>query len=129
MTKIIPTLNKEEDTREGWEMLWKCWTWYETRWLYCKGLFLGGPTFRGTLTGLVPLPHCSGRSTRYFKKLHKLSATIPKCHKDVYLNSFFPHTATPSNHLHTYCIPLINDLLNGLSLRVSRQLFSLVFAK
>ena len=31
--------------------------------------------------------------TRYFDKLHDFSVIIPRCYKDVYVNSFFPHTA------------------------------------
>ena len=39
----ITTLNEDEDTGQIWEMVWD---WYETRWLYYKGLFLGVPIFR-----------------------------------------------------------------------------------
>ena len=31
----------------------------------------------------------SGRSTRYPDRLHGFSVTIPRCYKDVYVNSFF----------------------------------------
>ena len=44
------------------------------------------------LAQLVPLPFCQGRSTRYSDRLHDFSITIPRCYKDVYVNSFFPHT-------------------------------------
>ena len=33
------------------------------------------------------------RSTRYSNKLHDFSVTIPRCYKDVYVNSFFSLTA------------------------------------
>ena len=44
------------------------------------------------LAQLVPLPSSRGRSTRYSDRLH-LSVTIPRCYKDVYVNSFFSRTA------------------------------------
>ena len=44
------------------------------------------------LAELVPLPCFRGRSTHYSDKLHHFSVTIPKCCKDVYVNSFFPHS-------------------------------------
>ena len=44
------------------------------------------------LAQLVPLP--VSRPTRYSDRLHDFSVTIPtRCYKDVYVNSFFPHTA------------------------------------
>ena len=45
--------------------------------------------FSFELAGLVPLPRSRGRSTRYSKKLHDFSDTIPKCYKDMYVKSFF----------------------------------------
>ena len=36
---------------------------------------------------LVPLPFSRGRSTRYSDRLHDFSVTIPRCYKDVYVNS------------------------------------------
>ena len=45
------------------------------------------------LAQLVPLPYSRGRSTRYSDRLHDFSVTIPRCYKDVYVNSFFPRTA------------------------------------
>ena len=45
------------------------------------------------LAQLVPLPFSRGRSTRYSDRLHDFSVTIPKCYKDVYVNSFFPSSA------------------------------------
>ena len=45
------------------------------------------------LAQLVPRPYSRGRSTRYSDKLHDFSVTIPRCYKDVYVNSFFPRTA------------------------------------
>ena len=45
------------------------------------------------LAQLGPLPYFRGRSTRYSNRLHQFSVTIPRCYYDVYVNSFFPHTA------------------------------------
>ena len=44
------------------------------------------------LAQLVPLPFSRRRSTRYSDRLHDFSVTIPRCYKDVYVNSFFPRT-------------------------------------
>ena len=41
------------------------------------------------LAKLIPLSYSRGRSTRYSERLHNFSVTIPRCCKDVYLNSFF----------------------------------------
>ena len=41
------------------------------------------------LVQLVPLPFSRGRSTRDSDRLHDFSVTIPRCYKDVYVNSFF----------------------------------------
>ena len=48
-----------------------------------------GPTL---FLQLAPLPFSRGRSTCYFDRLHDFSVTIPRCYKDVYVNSFFPRT-------------------------------------
>ena len=45
------------------------------------------------LVELVLLPHSRGNFTRYSNRLHDFSVTIPRCFKDVYVNSFFPRTA------------------------------------
>ena len=45
------------------------------------------------LAQLVPLPFSRGTSTRYSDRLHDLSVTIPRCYKNVYVNSFFLRTA------------------------------------
>ena len=51
------------------------------------------------LAQLVPLHYSRGRSTRYSDRLHDFSVTIPRCYKDVYVNSFFPRTARLWNTL------------------------------
>ena len=45
------------------------------------------------LAQLDSLPYSQGRSTRYSDRLHDFSVTIPRCYKDVYVNSFFPRTS------------------------------------
>ena len=46
------------------------------------------------LAQLVSFPYLWGRSTLYSDRLHDVSVTIPRCYKDVYVNSLFPCTAT-----------------------------------
>ena len=41
------------------------------------------------LAQLVALPYSRMRSTCYSDRLHDFSVTIPRCYKDVYVNSFF----------------------------------------
>ena len=62
------------------------------------------------LAQLVPLPFSPGRSTCYSDRLHDFSVTIPTCYKDVYVNSFFPHTAKLWNSLPIRCFHLTYDL-------------------
>ena len=64
------------------------------------------------LAQLVPLPYSQGRSTHYSDRLHDFSVTIPRCYKDVYVNSFFPCTARLWNSLPVECFSLTYDL-NG----------------
>ena len=61
------------------------------------------------LPQLVPLPFSRGRSSRYSDRLHDFSVTIPRCCKDVYVNSFFPRTARLWNSLPIDCFPLTYD--------------------
>ena len=58
-----------------------------------------------------------GRSTCYSDRLHDFSVTIPRCYKDVYVNSFFLCTARLWNSLSIECFPLTQDL-NGFKSRV-----------
>ena len=55
---------------------------------------------------LVPLRYCRGGSSRYFDKLHYFSVIIPRCYKEVYVNSFFSRTARLRNYLSIECFPL-----------------------
>ena len=79
---------------------------------------------------LEPLPHSQtgaigstsfsrGRSTRYSDRLHDFSVTIPRCYKNVYVNSFFPCTARLWKSLPTECFPLTYDLNDFLSLQLT----------
>ena len=75
------------------------------------------------LAQLVPLPYSQGRSTCYSDRLHDFSVTIPRCYKDVYVNSFFPRTARLWNSLPIECFPLTNDL-SGFKSRINRYLLT-----
>ena len=75
------------------------------------------------LAQLVPLPFSRGRSTRYSDRLHNFSVTIPRCYKDVYVNSFFPRTAKLCNSLPIECFPLTYDL-SGFKSRINRHLLT-----
>ena len=75
------------------------------------------------LAQLVPLPFSRGRSTRYSDRLHDFSVTIPRCYKDVYVNSFFPHRAKLWNSLPIECFPLTYDL-SGFKSRINRHLLT-----
>ena len=75
------------------------------------------------LAQLVPFPYSRGRSTRYSDRLHDFSVTIPRCYKDVYVNSFFPRTARLWNSLPIECFPLTDDL-SGFKSRINRYLLT-----
>ena len=75
------------------------------------------------LAQLVLLPYSRGRSTRYSDRLHDFSVTIPRCYKDVYVNSFFPHIARLWNSLPIECFPLTYDL-SGFKSRINRYLLT-----
>ena len=62
--------------------------------LFCKHYF---GRCSSELAQLVLLPFSRGRSTRYSERLRDFSVTISRCYKDVYVNCFFPRTATPWN--------------------------------
>ena len=75
------------------------------------------------LAELVPLSYSRGSSTRYSDRLHDFFVTIPRCYKDVYVNSFFPCTARLWNSLPIECFPLTYDL-NGFKSRINRHLLT-----
>ena len=62
------------------------------------------------LAQLVPLSFSRGRCTHYSDGLHDFSVIIPRCYKNVNVNSFFPRTARLWNSLHIECLPLTFDL-------------------
>ena len=72
---------------------------------------------------LVPFPFSRGRSTRYSDRLHGFSVTIPRCYKDVYVNSFFTCTAKLWNSLPIECFPLTYDIC-GFKSRINRHLLT-----
>ena len=75
------------------------------------------------LAQLVSLPFSRGKSTRFSDTLHDFSASIPRCYKDVYVNSFFPRTAKLWNSLPMECFPLTYDL-TGFKFRINRHLLT-----
>ena len=70
------------------------------------------------LAELVPLRCSGGRSTRYSHRLHDFYVSIPRCYKNVYVNSFFPHTRFWGS-LPIECFPLTYDI-NGFKSRIKR---------
>ena len=72
---------------------------------------------------LVPLLFSLGRSTRYFDGLHDFTITIPRCSKDVYVNSFFPCIARLWNSQPIESFPLTYDL-RGFKSRINRYLLT-----
>ena len=69
----------------------------------------------------MKLAYSQGRSTCYSDRLHDFSVTIPRCCKDVYVNSFSPCTGRFWNSLLIEYFPLTYDL-NGFMSRTSRLL-------
>ena len=75
------------------------------------------------LAQLVPLPFSQGRSTCCSDRLHDFSVPIPRCYKNVYVNSFFLRTARLWNSLPIECFPLTYDLCEFKS-RINRYLLT-----
>ena len=61
------------------------------------------------LVQLVPLPYYWGMSTYWSDRLHDFSVIIPRCYKNVYVNSFFLCAARPWNSLFIECFSLTYD--------------------
>ena len=72
------------------------------------------------LAKLVPISYSRGSSTRYSDRLHGFSVTIPRCYKDVCVNSFFPRLW---NSLPIECFPLTYDI-SGFKSKINRHLFN-----
>ena len=70
------------------------------------------------LAQLVPLPY-----SYYSNRLYDFSVTIPRCYKDICVNSFFPRTARLWNSLPIQCFPL-TYYLNGFKSRISRHILT-----
>ena len=81
------------------------------------------------LAELVAHPYSRGRSTHYSDRLNDFSVTIPRCYKDVYVNSFFPCTARLWNSPPIECFPLTYDNCRLFLIRfpVCFNLFVLLF--
>ena len=77
--------------------------------------------YSSELAQLVLLPYFWGRYTCYSDRLHDFSVPIPTCYKDVYVNSFFPHTARLWKSPPIECFPLTYDL-SGFKSRINRHL-------
>ena len=75
------------------------------------------------LDQLVPLPYSLRKSSCYSDRLHDFSVTIPRCYKNVYVNSFFLHIAKLRNSLSIECFPLTYDL-NGFKSRINRHILT-----
>ena len=67
------------------------------------------------LSQLVPLPYFRERSNCYSDGLHNFSANIPRCYKDVYINSFWNRLR---NSVPMECFPL-TMILVALSLELT----------
>ena len=61
--------------------------------------------------------------SNYSDRLHEYSITIPRCYKDVYVNSFFPRTTRLWNYLPIQCFSLTYDL-NGFKYRINKHLLA-----
>ena len=62
------------------------------------------------LAQLVPLCLSYWGSIHYSDTFHDFSVNIPRCYKDVYVSSFFPHTARLWNSLPIECFHLTYNL-------------------
>ena len=71
---------------------------------------------------------CDSQDAWYFCNSQDFCITIPRCYKDVYVKSFFPHTARLWNALPIECFPLTYDL-SGFMSRINRHLLTEVLYK
>ena len=98
---------------------------------WCCHVWTGAPSWYLELLAKLQKPICRtvspslpySRGTCYSDRLHDFSVTIPRCYKDVYVNSFFPRTARPRNSLPIECFPLTYNL-NGSKPRINRHLLT-----
>ena len=80
-------------------------------------------SYSSELVQLVPRPNSWGRSPDFSERMHDFSVTAPRCYKNVYVNSFFPHRARFWNTQPIECFPLTYDL-NGLKSKINRHLLT-----
>ena len=73
------------------------------------------------LAQLVPHFYSRRNSTRYSDRLHNFPVTIPRCYKDIYVNSFFSSMARIWNSLRVECFPL---MYHSYKSRINRHLLS-----
>ena len=104
-----------------WFQCWKnssCFIWpvykvvifiYLDHWIASWQMFIW--------TGWTDTPYSWGRSSYYSNRLHDFVVTNLLCYKDLYINSFFIHTARLWNSLPGGCFPLTCNL-NVLSLKL-----------
>ena len=81
--------------------------------------------FWSELAQLIRRPYSLGRSNCYSDRLHDFCVTIPRCYKDVYVNSSFPSTARPWNSPFIECFSFTFDL-NGCKSRINRHLLTVI---
>ena len=74
------------------------------------------------LAQLVPLPFSRGRSTCYSDRMHDFSVTIPRCYKDLYVNSSLPRTTRLWNSLPIESFLLTYDLNGSNKSRINGDL-------
>ena len=101
------------------ETLSHCWNVFRLSLLsrYCFGIC------PSKLAEVVPIPYSRGRSCRYSNRMHYFSF-IPRCYKDVCVNSIFSHTVSLWNSLLAKRFPFIYDF-NGFMSTVTRHIFGL----
>ena len=79
-----------QTTKMGMYDCWSSWTLESQNVVSLNKLDFGRCSSK--LAKLVPVPFSCVRSICYSDKLHDFSVPIPRCHKDVYVNSFFSCT-------------------------------------
>ena len=101
------------------ELLAHCWN--VANWRLSYKHYIG--RFWSEFAELAPLIHSRGRCTHYSNSLLDFSVVIPRCYKDVYVNSFIHCTTKIWSFLPAKCLPLTYDL-NGFKPRANKHLFS-----
>ena len=78
------------------------------------------------LAQLFPLPYSCVKSVLYSDRMHGVSVTIPRCYKNVCVNSFLLHASRLWNALPMKCFPLTYGL-NSFKSRINRHLLTVGF--